>query len=605
MEDDNTILEPLDEFRDKYRPAVKQKAREYFNSLVNSSDISPEKNREDTKEYESIKNKLNLESYQLEKTRALRVFMVVLITLGAIMLVTGAILIGVTKMLILPIVFMVIGAALILTGALEYSFPLKIKFYSLSQHVNQTAEDEKRMFASLHRKISKITKEFDYDLPLRFISEVIPSIKLDPTFSDETMRFLDQKYNILSNHDINSSFKYILPGTINGNPFLYNKNISMFMGTKIYTGSIIIFWDEEETDSDGNTYTVHESETLTASVERPYPYYSDEVSLVYFSDAAPHLIFTRDVKNASESRQEERRLQRYATQATKNGEAFTPLSNTRFETMFHAWDRNNEVEFRLLFTPLAQENILKQLDSSDDHFQYQFIKNEKMNTIIDPATQSIDLFMDDSLWEKTYSLDTLENTFVDYIDSYFTSFYYSLLPILSIPLYQQYHPEPYKEIETTYPNYSPFKYEELVNSIPFTILRPRQCDTDLINKPVFIRKIGKLDYIRIDTYAYYSVDKTDYISVYGGDGEWHDVPVDYKEYYPSENVTYAYVRYIGLSQSEYKEFSKSLVNNDTLLSCFTSFLRGYLIIIAPSEDEEYASDINEALTTLLSSFHKE
>ncbi len=605
MEEDETILEPVEALQNEFRLEVKDKAREYFHAALEKSEVSVEENKKETKEYESVKQRLNIESYQLERTRAMRILMVVLITLGAISLVTGFILILATKMLALPITLMVIGGVLIVVCSLMYSYPLKIKFYSLSQHVSQTQDSEKRLFASLHRKMNKITKQFDYDLAPRFISEAMPMFKFDAAFTYETMKLLDQKYGVLYNTDIDSSFKYLLTGTLNENPFLFNKNISTYMGEMVYTGSITIHWTETETDSDGNTHTEYHSEVLTASVTRPYPYYNDEISLVYFSDAAPHLVFSRDVDRASGKKREERRLQRKSTEATKSGDSFTPLSNTEFETKFHAWNRNNEVEFRLLFTPLAQENILKFINNEPDHASYQFIKNRKMNIVIDSAIQDFDLFMEDSLWDKAYSVDYLETDFVSYIDSYLKAFYYSFIPILSIPLYQQHHSEKYTEIEREYPNYSPLKYEELVNSLPVTLLRPQRCDTDLINKVEFISKSGKTDFIKIDTYAYYALDMVEHVSVHGGDGQWHDVPVHYKEYYPSENEIYASIRYLGLSQSEYKEFYKRLTSESSLIGDYINFIRGYVIIVAPSEDLDKAEEIDKIITRLLKTFPKE
>lgn len=52
-------------------------------------------------------------------------------------------------------------------------------------------------------------------------------------------------------------------------------------------------------------------------------------------------------------------MNRLANQAIKQGRNFTPLANTKFEVMFKAYDRNNEVQYRLLFTPLAQQNMLE------------------------------------------------------------------------------------------------------------------------------------------------------------------------------------------------------------------------------------------------------
>ena len=60
------------------------------------------------------------------------------------------------------------------------------------------------------------------------------------------------------------------------------------------------------------------------------------------------------------------------------------MGNSEFEVLFGATNRNNEVQFRLLFTPLAQKQLLglmkdKEIAFGDD---FNFIKRNKINIII-------------------------------------------------------------------------------------------------------------------------------------------------------------------------------------------------------------------------------
>jgi hypothetical protein len=52
-------------------------------------------------------------------------------------------------------------------------------------------------------------------------------------------------------------------------------------------------------------------------------------------------------------------LDKLEEKAVKAGKTFTKLGNDEFEAFFGADDRDNEVEYRLLFTPLA---ILNEMD---------------------------------------------------------------------------------------------------------------------------------------------------------------------------------------------------------------------------------------------------
>ena len=49
-------------------------------------------------------------------------------------------------------------------------------------------------------------------------------------------------------------------------------------------------------------------------------------------------------------------LERKSEDALEDGGNFQALANEEFDAQFNALDRNNEVEFRVLFTPLAQSN---------------------------------------------------------------------------------------------------------------------------------------------------------------------------------------------------------------------------------------------------------
>ena len=46
---------------------------------------------------------------------------------------------------------------------------------------------------------------------------------------------------------------------------------------------------------------------------------------------------------------------------------FTEMGNAKFDALFGAVDRNNEVEFRVLFTPLAQKNMLDLLTDKNHY----------------------------------------------------------------------------------------------------------------------------------------------------------------------------------------------------------------------------------------------
>ena len=150
-------------------------------------------------------------------------------------------------------------------------------------------------------------------------------------------------------------------------------------------------------DSNGKLCSSRVNETLHAEVKKPGPYYSTMVSLVYGNDAAPELIFHRKpaekgifsafFKKAKLAKKIST-IRSQTNKAIKEGGTFQGLSNEEFDALFNALDRNNEIEFRLLFTPLAQQNyqdIFKNSPYGDD---FVFCKENKINKIESKNSQN-------------------------------------------------------------------------------------------------------------------------------------------------------------------------------------------------------------------------
>ena len=134
------------------------------------------------------------------------------------------------------------------------------------------------------------------------------------------------------------------------------------MGQKTYYGEKTIYWTTRETDSDGKSRTVHHSETLRASVTAPYPEYYERTRLIYGNTAAPDLIFYRKPSGLA-GREGSLRfkwdkfwLKRKARNLADGD--FAMLTNEEFEVAFNTSNRNNNQQFALLFTPLAQQSMM-------------------------------------------------------------------------------------------------------------------------------------------------------------------------------------------------------------------------------------------------------
>ena len=151
------------------------------------------------------------------------------------------------------------------------------------------------------------------------------------------------------------------------------------MGMETYHGYKTIHWTETYYDSDGKMKTRTRSETLHATVTRPKPYSSTQVILNYCSQAGPDLSFSRDASHLDKKSEKqierlvkrgEKKLKRKTDRSISQSGDFMSMSNSDFEVCFDALDRTHEIQFRGLFTPLAQTNmvdlILSKVGYGDD-----------------------------------------------------------------------------------------------------------------------------------------------------------------------------------------------------------------------------------------------
>ena len=76
----------------------------------------------------------------------------------------------------------------------------------------------------------------------------------------------------------------------------------------------------------------------------------------------------------------------------KENRDFTSMSNTDFEVLFDALDRTDEVQFRTLFTPLAQTNMVSLIRSQTGYGDdFVFVKANRMNFVATDHSQGRDI----------------------------------------------------------------------------------------------------------------------------------------------------------------------------------------------------------------------
>ena len=221
-------------------------------------------------------------------------------------------------------------------------------------------------------------------------------------------------------------------------------------------------------------------------------------------------------------------------QEKKVNSTFTPLSNSKFEGLFGAFDRNNEVEFRLLFTPLAQKSMIDLLISKKPYGDdFSFVKHNMINIIKSDHAQHLD-FDGNPYHFQNFDYDKAKENFTNYNMKNFQGIFFDFMPLLSIPVYQQHEEFVWEPTHFYKGNTTEYEAEVLANFMNEDVFRPDDCDTHMILKATFNHKVGKADVFEIHSYGFHTIPRVELVTKMGGDGNLHTIPVHWQEYVPVE-----------------------------------------------------------------------
>ena len=254
--------------------------------------------------------------------------------------------------------------------------------------------------------------------------------------------------------------------------------------------------------------------------------------MVYGNEAAPDLTFSRKPSNISGVFEKMKLKHKIAKleKKTRKLRGFTIMSNHEFDARFHAVDRDNEAQFRLLFTPLAQQEMVRLLRDREVGFgdNFSFSKIRKINIVKPDHLEDTNITAAPSIFQH-YELAAARNTFNEYSNRYFRTLFFAFAPLLSIPLYQQSrsHSDTY---EDTYGKTASFwEYEAIANFHGSETFKHPESITQNILKTK-LSGSGSGTQLNVTAHGFRSIKRTDYIPVYGGDGKYHNVPVEWIEY---------------------------------------------------------------------------
>lgn len=531
MENTYNYLEPLKYYELELKEKHKENVESFFEELSKNSKVDIEGNKQTCHKYYAENSLLDKFKSSLSATKAGIVFMIILMivgfALGLILLIVGFAnqnyaLVGV-------------GAGLIVVGVIALIVYLKVfkdKKKALEKKINDKQKVVDELKKEAYGQMTPLNGAFNVKMVTDIIHKTAPLIEFDDKLTSKVEeRVVKQFKDKLDTEDTHSSL-VVQSGNINKNPFILRQKLEMNMKPETYTGTLLITYTKYVSDGNGGTKAVTVTQTLVATVVKPKPHYSVATTLTYYSDAASNLSFYRtpahlegksDKQIERATRKEERENSRKAESATKKGGNYTKFANSKFEAYINSEGRDNEVEYRVLFTPVAQNNFVYTFSKRDDIF---FTKTKCVNTISSLHDMNMDYSGDISNYMH-FDYEVIKKNFINYNVNYFEGLYYDLIPILNIPVYHQNQSAPFVESTEQEQFIGYYESECLVNKFEPNLFKPKECATDVILKPTVAGNT-----LVVTAHGYKAVLKTEFVPTIGGDGILHPVPVDYYEYFP-------------------------------------------------------------------------
>ena len=529
------IYEPLSLYRDEFRDKFAIEAAKFFDGLVERSGVDIAANDLVVKKIRSLEESARA----IKCKRGWFLFLLIFLVIGATVALFYAFhLSSIDESPFFAWWGFGISFILLCTLAIPQYTKASTAFKSLKDGIAS-------LKAEGYRQLRPLNALYEWDCVQKLIEKTVPRLKFDPYFTEGRLFQLKENFGWDDSFNDGKSVLCAQSGEINGNPFVFGKLLSMAWGQKTYTGSRTVSWTEMEFD-DGKLRSVRKWDTIHASVTKPFPEYSYEDFLIYGNDAAPRLTFTRQPSDLSDDddgffskialKSKIRELEKLSRNLDDDS-GYTIMANREFEALFNAVDRNDEQEFRLLFTPLAQRQMLdllrdKEVGYGDD---FAFIKANKINMIFAKHLANANLDTNPSQFTD-YSIGNARLRFLNFARAFFKDTYFALAPLLTIPLYQQ--TRTHEDIYGISNNGSSFwEHETIANFHGQNRFKHPESVTENILKTSVSERRGAIVDIDVTAYGYKSVPRIATIPVMARNGRYYDVDVEWEEFVPVSRLS--------------------------------------------------------------------
>lgn len=550
------IDDPIQDYANYFREQHQKTVSEYFESLVRDSQIDERQNIQTVAELRILEQQHAKGSSSRFRWRALRIISILVV-------------IGLAVLAIAQKGFYFLGLAPAAALILFITQKINPEISQLNNNLQELDKQVKKKSNEAWTQMAPLNALHTWDAAPRLFQSTCPQIQFDRYLTAQRLNDLQNTYGLAPEFNNGRSLFATLSGTNNQNPFVFARFKHHWMGSHTYTGSIVIHWTENQRNSQGNWVTVHRSQTLTASSVHDYPEYRVQTMLLFGHESAPDLSFSRTPSKLSgredgamtDWRKEHavKKVEKQARKGVKRGDSqLTLMANREFEALFNATDRDHEVQFRLLFTALAQQEMVKLLNDrgvgyGDDFY---FSKYGKLN-VVEPSHLQEMRFDGDPRIFQSLELAQARKIFNDFHNEYFKALYFAFAPIWTIPLYRDKRSLPSDSINTRNQSSSNWEHEVMTNYIgEETFKHPGSVTQNILRTIATNNPDGTLD-VTVHAYGYTSTPRVDIYPVLGLDGNVHNVPVHWTEFIPVE-------RQSTVLMSSVQDNSLSSDNSETL-----------------------------------------
>lgn len=532
------VYEPLARYRDEFREKFSRLAREKFQALTEASGIDVAANRRLVAEIQQVARQA-----RVQRCRKLCFgWLMALGFLGGIAAIAAAFLVCADTPETMGS-WVAGGVAGLAFGIVMVPF-----FRQAARRLARLEEVVGQKTKVAWEQLEPLNRLYAWDLTVGLIEATVPRLAFDPYFTRGRLELLRAQFGWSDGFNDGKSVLFAQSGAINGNPFVFGQYREMEWGEKTYVGTKQISWTEWETGEDGKRRAVRRCETLSASVTKPIPVYSEHKVLVYGNEAAPALSFSREPSGLDgnganlfgklKKRWRLNRLRAYSRDLTDDSD-FTLMGNHEFETWFHAKDRDNEVEFRLLFTPVAQAQMLQLMKDREVGYgdDFSFAKSKKINVLRSRHLDRAVIDTDPARF-RHWDYDAALSNFIRFNERYFKDAYFALAPLLAIPLYQQTRTrEELWQGVLARREASFWEHEAIANYYGEERFRHPNSITSNLLKTQVARCANGESVIRVTARGYRGEERVEYKEAFGGDGRCHRVAVRWTEYLPVERTS--------------------------------------------------------------------